>query len=416
MQALRIISSFIIAMLVARQLGAAGKGELAFLQQLPSLMALVMGFGFAGVNVYYVGSGKKTAAEAFSDSLLVTLVALVIGVPISFLLLRPTPAATDFADWTLITASLVVPVSVLTTQIAGILTGQGRPSVQAIAQSLGIMLNIAFVAYLYLEVRLSVEAVIAATVISSAASAAVMLVALRTRIVFHGAVARIRGAARYARRRYFMEIAALLEMRVDILMLGLLSTPTSMGVYSVAVALVEMLWFVPRAAETPLLARFLRERDETGVELVATTVRLTVLLECVLVVGAAAFLAPAVKLLFGPNFVHAPVIFWILAPGVIMNGLVGPIVSYLTSRGHQFPGLAAASVAGNVALNLLLVPALGVAGAALASSITYTAGSVWYVWRFGRETGCDPSRLFVPRRDDIKALFTARGSDVGSAS
>jgi Na+-driven multidrug efflux pump len=93
-----------------------------------------------------------------------------------------------------------------------------------------------------------------------------------------------------------------------------------------------------------------------------------------------------------------------------MNGLIGPIVSYLTSRGHQFPGLAAASVAGNVILNALLIPTAGVAGAALASSVTYAAGSVWYIWRFGKETGCDPARLFVPRLDDIRALFRPRGA------
>ncbi|MBE0476880.1 MAG: polysaccharide biosynthesis C-terminal domain-containing protein [Coriobacteriia bacterium] len=408
MQALRVVAAFGVAALVARQLGPAGKGALALVQQVPSIMALIMGFGFAGVNVYYVGSRRKTASEALSDSMLITVVALLVGVPLSFAVMRALPALSVFPSRLLWLSALIVPVSILGSQLAGILVGQGRPAAQASAQSLALLANLAAVGLLYWMVRLSVLAVVAVTLAASALAAVMMLLSVKARLEWPGVLRRMRDAASYARKRYLTEIAAMLEMRVDIVMLGVLSTVAATGVYSVAVALVELLWFIPRAAETPLLSRFFHERAEEGAELVATSVRLTVLLEVFLLGAAALLLRPAVAFVFGPAFTGAPLLFWILAPGVVLNGLVGPIVSYLTSRGHQFPVLSAFSVFGNIALNLALIPPMGVAGAALASSVTYASGSLWLVWRFRRETGCSPVALIVPRREDLRAVFGSR--------
>lgn len=405
MQALKVVVSFVVAMLVARQLGPEGKGALALVQQVPSIMALVMGFGFAGVNVYYVGSGRKTAAEALADSALISFVALVVGVPVSFGLMRALPALAEYPSGLLFLSAFVVPLGVSSSLLAGILVGQGRPSAQAAAQSIGLLFNLAVIAVLYLLVRVSVGAVVVASVAASLIGIVMMLVALRERLAPIGAVERLRSAARYARRRYVSDIAAMLEMRVDIVMLGALSTVSATGIYSVAVALVELLWFIPRAAETPLLSRFLGERADRSAAIAATSVRLTVLLQAALLLGAVFLLEPAVRIVFGPEFSDASMLFWILAPGVVLNGLVGPMISYLISRGHQFPVLSSVSVGGNVVLNAILIPVMGVAGAALASSITYGLGSLWFVWRFRRETGCTLSALIVPRLDDVRRVI-----------
>ena len=81
------------AVVVAAPAGAIeGEGALALVQQVPSIMALIFGFGFAGVNVYYVGSGKKTASEALTDSAFFALIAAIAGVPLSYLVMRLLPA------------------------------------------------------------------------------------------------------------------------------------------------------------------------------------------------------------------------------------------------------------------------------------------------------------------------------------
>lgn len=404
MQALRILGSFAVATLVARQLGADGKGALALVQQAPSIAALVMGFGFAGVNVYFVGSGRKTASEALSDSVAISALALVVGVPVSVFALQAIPALNGLSAAAIWGSAAIVPISVLSSQVAGILIGQGRPERQAWAQSVAVAANVAIVGALYATVRLSVGAAVATNLGTSVVALLLMLGWLGEPVRLTGITGRLRDAFSYARRRYLTDVAAMLEMRVDIVMLGILATASAAGVYSVAVAVVELLWFIPRAAETPLLSRFLHSRPEEGVALVAVSVRLTVVLQAAMLLGALVLLKPAIALVFGPAFGGAPQLFWVLAPGVVANGLVGPLISYLTARGHLFPGLSGATVAANIFLNALLIPSMGAAGAALASSVTYTAGSAWLVWRFRKETGCGLGELFVPRPGDFRAL------------
>ncbi len=414
MQVLRIIGAFAIATFVARQLGADGKGGLALLQQTPSIMALVMGFGFAGVNVYFVGSGKKKPAEALGDSLLISIVGALLGIPLSFAVMWAIPAIRAFSPLLVLISALVVPVSVLTAQVAGILVAVGRPERQARAQSVAMAINVAVVAVLYLQMRLSVGAAVVSTLLSSLVALTLMLVWLNERPVFSGWRGRIAAAGAYARKRYFTDVASMLEMRVDIVMLGVFSTTVVTGVYSVAVSVAELLWFVPRAAETPLLSRFLHEKPATGAELVAISVRLTVLLEIMMLAVAAVLLKPAVTFVFGLAFSGVPLLFWILVPGVVANGLTGPVASYLTSQGHQYPALSAISVGANIAMNAALIPVMGGAGAALASSITYAVGGVWLFWKFATLTGTPVSAMFVPRAGDVRVLL-GRGADVGRA-
>lgn len=405
MQALRMAGSFAVAALVARQLGADGKGLLAVVQQAPSLVSLVMGFGFAGVNVYYVGSGRKTASEALGDSLVVSALALLLGVPVAAYALWAIPAARSLAPAVIWASAAIVPVSVLTAQVAGVLIGQGRPERQAWAQSFAAVSNVAIVGALYMLVRLSVGAAVAVNLLTSVISLVLMLLWLGQPAHLAGSVARLRDAFNYARRRYLADVASMLEMRLDIVMLGVLATAAATGVYSVAVAVVELLWFIPRAAETPLLSRFLHSSPQEGVGLVAISVRLTVVLQAIMLIGASLLLKPAIALVFGPAFDGASLLFWILAPGVVANGLVGPLISYLTARGHLFPALSAGTVIANVLLNALLIPTMGAGGAALASSVTYAAGSAWLVWRFSVETGCGPRELFIPRLSDLRVLL-----------
>lgn len=404
MQVLRILASFVVASFVAQQLGPDGKGALALVQQVPTIVALAVGLGFGGVNIYYVGSGRRTAEEAFTDSAVLLSIAAGIGLPLAVLVMRLLPALEGIALQTMVLAALAVPVGAFSSQLAGILVGVGRPQWQARAQSVSSLVQIAGVGALFFTNTLTVDRAIAVTLVAGILSIVIMLAALRPRALVPGVRGRFIDAMPYARKRYWMEIAFMIEMRVDIVMLGMLAGTTAIGVYSIAVSLVELLWVLPQAAETPLLARLLKEGERTGTELTALATRLIVWLQLFMLVGAALLLKPAVGLVFGASFSGAVPLFWILAPGVVLNGLVGPVNSYLVSRGHLFSGLAAFTVASNVVLNALLIPHFDASGAAIASTVTYALGSAWLMARFVRETACPVSRLLLPRISDLKAL------------
>jgi O-antigen/teichoic acid export membrane protein len=111
-----------------------------------------------------------------------------------------------------------------------------------------------------------------------------------------------------------------------------------------------------------------------------------------------------VDILYSSEFssVVAP-LRWLL-PGIFALSLGKVLVAELLARQKPFYSLWATGVAVvvNVLLNFSLVPQLGISGAAIASTISYSLLSVMITWCYLRETGVDWKWL-LPCKDDLSA-------------
>jgi O-antigen/teichoic acid export membrane protein len=104
--------------------------------------------------------------------------------------------------------------------------------------------------------------------------------------------------------------------------------------------------------------------------------------------------------LFSPQFVEAYPVMLILVAGFLFRAAVGPAEFLLNALGEQ---RALAAVACGVAvldivLNLALVPAFGLNGAAIATATSLATGAVLYAYAARRTTGLDISVLQLLRR------------------
>jgi hypothetical protein len=61
----------------------------------------------------------------------------------------------------------------------------------------------------------------------------------------------------------------------------------------------------------------------------------------------------------------------------------------------------------NVALNLFMIPWLGISGAALATSFSYTLAAVMVVRAFGRASGMAFTEVLVPKKEDVVFVWHA---------
>ena len=88
---------------------------------------------------------------------------------------------------------------------------------------------------------------------------------------------------------------------------------------------------------------------------------------------ALVFAAPAAVLaVFGPGFNEGVVVVLILASGALIESLAAPSAVVLNQTGHNRlnMGINVSALLGNIALNLALIPAFGIAGAAAAWMLT----------------------------------------------
>lgn len=171
--------------------------------------------------------------------------------------------------------------------------------------------------------------------------------------------------------------------RIDVLVLGLFRADRIVGIYSFAAILAEgfgQLAIVVRRNFDPLLGESFARGDARRIERQARRVRRVFVPGMILLGVAAVALYPAAVALVvpDPDFGESFAAFAILMTGVVLNAGYRPFLGILPQGGR--PGtytlLVAAVVLANLAGNLLLIPRLGMAGAALATAAALVVESV----------------------------------------
>lgn len=165
---------------------------------------------------------------------------------------------------------------------------------------------------------------------------------------------------------------------IDVLLLGLFAPPEAVGIYFAATRVFQFVVFAQYAASAATAQRFAeawaRSDHATLRALVRTTTRLTSL--ATLVLGAGLLVsAPVLLALFGPGFSASFNLLVVLVCGALVQSAFGPAEDLLNMLGAErlcaLVSLGALALA--VVLNLVLIPWLGVVGAATAMALAGAA-------------------------------------------
>jgi len=182
--------------------------------------------------------------------------------------------------------------------------------------------------------------------------------------------------------------------RIDVLMIGFLLDERATGIYSFAAMLVDGLYHVlamVRINFNPMLVGALRDKDYA----LAGNLRLrsrqyvlpaTVVL-AVMVLGA--YLLAATWIMPGKGLEEGVVSLVILLLGLVTVSMLVPFDNLMMVSGHPGyqTGQQLATVAANVAVAALLLPVLGIEGAALGTASSYWVGTAMLVFFSRRVIG-----------------------------
>jgi len=160
----------------------------------------------------------------------------------------------------------------------------------------------------------------------------------------------------------------------DVLMVSLWHPPDEVAVYFAAsktLALVHFVFFAVRAASAHRFSAYVQSGNRDGLaDYVRMATRWTFWPSVVVGLGLLA-VAPLLLRLFGAEFTQGYSLIAILMIGVLTRASVGPADALLSMTGHQHLSalVYGATFAVNIGLNLVLIPWLGLTGAALATSL-----------------------------------------------
>ena len=161
---------------------------------------------------------------------------------------------------------------------------------------------------------------------------------------------------------------------IDLLILGALKGPDAVGIYSVAVRTAELIPFVLQAvlpALAPHMASLHAAADTPGLQRLVTratraTLAMAIPVAASLILGGGWLLG----LLYGPRLVEGQLALAILSISQLVNVGMGPVGMLLTMTGYERDALVCIGASGalNFLLCVVMIPAWGVNGAAVAAS------------------------------------------------
>ena len=367
--------------IVARVLGPAGKGILSLAVLAPAVLSLLLGGGMGIANVYFTGSGRLSVGTLSRNSVAFALVGSALGLGIV-----ATLAATQLIQILLpgvpreiaLLAMAILPFGLLQSSLLAILQGRRQiGTVNAINFAQGAC-TLLLIGLLVFWARLGLLGGVLAYLGGSLLAVLLVIHFLgRTGATFTPAFDRpvMRQTLHFGLRGYVANVLQFFSYRLDVFLVNFYLGPAAVGIYGASVAVAELVWHLPnaigfvifpKAASTPADAM-----NRFTPRIFAMTLAISALAGCMMALAGRWLL----DLVFGPAFVAAYRPLLLLLPGVILLGGGKVLTNEIAGRGYpQYNSIAsAAGLIITIALDVLLIPRMGIDGAALASTAAYSA-------------------------------------------
>lgn len=411
--------NFSIGVLFARLLPPTDRGILALVLLLPVTLAYFADLGVSQAIVYLLGRKKRSLEAVAGTTLALALLlggvaALVMWLARAWIL--PAFFKSVPSSYYLFALGLL-PVLLLDTYLLSILRGQQRFAVFNFRRLLTPVFLLAGVIFLTGVGGLGVRGAVIAFAIStllglllsfwfvgySVAHTSETSLRLRFQPSLAGE------AVAFGLKSYAQNLVGHLHYRLDVYLLALFLPPAQVAFYAIATAVAEVAFYLPDSVGTVLFPKLSAEREERIHELTAEVSRHTLWITALATLGLLAAGGWLIPLAYGQAYRPAIAPFMVLMPGCLAMAVYKILTRNFTSRNRQQVSILAASVSlvSNIALNILLIPRMGVIGAALASLISYTTAATILALIFRRETGIPLKQILIIRRADLSRYAEA---------
>ena len=215
---------------------------------------------------------------------------------------------------------------------------------------------------------------------------------------------------------FITNIIQFLAYRVDYWLVAFYNGNEALGLYSLAVRISQLFWILPilfagiifpQTADVKIVNHELR---------VLALARITVAILFFAELLAMALARPIIPFVFGKAYQQSVEPFIYLLPGIFLFSINILLAAYYAGKKQLHVNLIGSTLCFLIVLflDLVLIPKYGINGAALASTVAYSASGLYFIWRFtGFKTRKMSDLLFLKPHDVteirifVKRLFIA---------
>ncbi len=377
--------AFLTQIVLARLLGSSELGLYVYTMTWLNLLAVVGKLGIDTILTRYVAAYtiqkqwsllKGLVRFGHGATIVTSMVLALLTLPLAWFF---KPELDHELNQLLLLGLALLPISALLGINQGVLLGLKRPWSAQISEPVTRTLILITVAILYVYAA----QINAATVLMITLAASTIALTINGYWLHRSIPPPVSDTGfAYARREWTMTALPIMLMNLmrtllsqsDLILIGWLLDAQSAGIYAIASRLADLASFGLQAVNNnlaPVISELHSTNQIPRLQKIVTQSARAVFGFTLLVCLGLGFTGPFVLQLFGPDFAPAFGPMLILLVGQSINAATGSVGYLMLMTGHQRPAtwmLGAASIL-TITLNLLLIPRMGLNGAAISTAV-----------------------------------------------
>lgn len=402
------VIAFLTSIIVARTLGPEGRGYVAYPILIFTLIGEYGNLGILKASIYFQKRTNYSEEEVFNTNQTFVLLNFVI-ISLAVILVRASGLLLTNYSWQLIVCGILMILFIfLNSGMTSFYIGNERI---VEINKYNIIMNLTkslLLALMWVLGMLDVNKYI----IIYSASFGILTILLYSKLGIKYKFTRnrtlIREEFKFGLAIYLATLFIYLNYRMDQLFIRNMLNETQMGIYTIAVALAELLFLIPGSVGTAILGRLYNidnSSDKERKRITSLTVKYTFYI-CAVIGVIGIMMTPLIPLVYGKGFAGAKIPTMILFIGIIFASIGKVSSSYFQSIGNTKTHLiiTAMTFVMNLILNVTLIPIYGITGAAIASTGSYITYGIAYIVFFIKLEGFSFDDFFKFSEDDILAI------------
>ena len=379
---------FVITILLGRYLGAGDLGLYRMASTIYGIAMLIAAIGIPAAMIKYVAEFRddRTKFNQIASSGVITSLFLGIGFIALFYFSSGTFAQIfnmPELSGLLKILSPVFPFALLSGALLGLLNGLREMKKYAAATIIQSVLMV-IVTVVLIYYGFGVTGTVIGIVLSAVGNCLYLIFVSRNyfEFTFSEYVPTTKKLLSFSWKIVAGNAINMINYQMDIILVGYFLTATDVGYYAVAIGFSKFFWIIPQAIQTityPATSEYWANNNHSALQtMVDKSMKYSACILLPIGLGVGFFAKDIITTIFGEGFVHSVLPLLILIIGTVIFGVVKAIGGSVTGVGRPDIGLKIVGVSAttNIVLNILLIPHLGIAGAAIATTISLSVATL----------------------------------------
>jgi len=407
-----ILAGLLVSVILTRKLGPEGFGIYSAILVIPLLVVSLAQLGIRGSSIYHIGKKQYDQRDIVANILLILVMTSILGILITvsaFLLLDDK----TYTNIYILLVLMLIPFRLAMAYFGGIFIGKEQIGRSNFINWFSEVIHLAVVILLVWIMDWQIAGALLALLISHILITFWALFTLhkefKLHLHFQPGILRNLLSMGFLFALSFVVIQ--LNFRIDILLLRELSTLQEVGYYSLGVSIAEKLWQLPFAIGIVLMSRTANATDQEAID--ATTAKLVRvslvagLIASIVLIIISPWVLPAI---WGEKFRPSILVIQYILPGILFISTYRILSSRLSGIGKPqvsiYVFLPALVI--NILLNLWWIPDYGAMGAVMATNVSYTMGTIAYIFVYSKLVHMPVQKIFAFRKSDFIFLKEMR--------